>query len=586
MSAGNTGKTLLRPMIIVVVVGLALVAILLALKDREDSSPTGPNVSEDLVGELDFFFDDLSIALTNMADDQVRAVFTPKFKGDTLFDSPGAPQAPIQGITESPLPVGSPPHPLADLALFFNGFDRIDRAVLKVASIDRLEHIPDELKCETKWVVRGGTREIIDRCLTHFVLKDNRWWIAGQKRISGRVLEAAAPAFDDVTALAGITIPAGMRCRRMSDEEFSASHERGMTRVPGESCHGCTYDTPYLQLGGVAVGDYDGDGRPDLYVVRPGRNILLRNLDGTRFEDVTDAAGVGHPGFGAGALWFDADGDADLDLVATSLCCRGTRSCHGGALMLFRNAGDGTFRSESLHRHGAAFSVCAADFDGDSDLDLYVAFYGGTKQQTDRFTYGPGTTSYLDSRNGEPNALLWNDGNGAFVDSGEAADTRWSLACVATDLNDDGRPDLYVANDFGRNTLYLNKDGRSFVDATEVSGVGDSGFGMGVTMFDGDGDAQLDLYISNMYSTAGGRVLEQSGAELPPALRDRMEKARSGSSLLRQLGKGRFEDRGKEAGVHRAGWAWGSAAIDTFHRGLQDLYVANGFMSGLGAADL
>ncbi len=180
---------------------------------------------------------------------------------------------------------------------------------------------------------------------------------------------------------------------------------------------------------------------------------------------------------------FDNDGDQDLIVITWQ------------TPLLFVNAGDGKFRhTKSAFQftrppRGAFTSGCLADFDQDGDVDLYICSY--------TYFLGQGAyrfpTPYHDADNGPPNVLFRNDGAGRFheVTSATGMDQnnhRFSFACAWTDADQDGRPDLYVANDFGRNNLYRNR-GRiggdvQFRDEAAEASVEDVGAGMSVTWFD------------------------------------------------------------------------------------------------------
>jgi hypothetical protein len=341
---------------------------------------------------------------------------------------------------------------------------------------------------------------------------------------------------------------------------------------------------------GVAVGDFDGDGWEDFYVAQPSGlpNRLYRNRGGASFEDVTASAGVGVLDATGGALFLDLDGDTDLDLAVVTFL----------EVILFENLGGGKFRrrlGSGLERAGekgaSSLGCAAADYDLDGDLDLYVIcylFWAGAGSKTHSSYPYP----YHDAQNGVPNYLVRNEGGFRFTDvtreSGlDVNNRRFSLAASWADYDDDGDPDLYVANDFGRNNLYQNRGDGTFEDVAGPAGVEDTGNGMSVAWEDYDADGRLDLYVGNMWSSAGNRLASQPGfgrvgASLAPLYR-RMAR---GNSLFRNLGGGRFEDVTLATGTAFGRWAWSSLFIDHDGDGREDIYIVNGFVSNEEKDDL
>ncbi len=172
-------------------------------------------------------------------------------------------------------------------------------------------------------------------------------------------------------------------------------------------------------------------------------------------------------------------------------------------------------------------------------------------------------------------------------------DRRFSYACSWEDFDRDGDPDLYVANDFGRNTLYRNDfegQGKAvrFTEVAAESGVTDLAAGMSASWGDFDNDGLADLHVSNMFSSAGNRISE-SARFLPDhdaTTRDVFRRHARGNSLFRNLGSAKFADVSADAGITLGRWAWGSQFVDLNNDGWKDIVVANGFITQEDSGDL
>jgi enediyne biosynthesis protein E4 len=330
---------------------------------------------------------------------------------------------------------------------------------------------------------------------------------------------------------------------------------------------------PETMGAGVAWLDYDGDGRLDLYVVQSGpfppdgspaaANRLFRNLGDGTFEDVTATSGSGDRGYGQGVLAFDYDGDGWSDLYLANF----------GADRLLRNLGDGRFADVSdevgLAVAGWSSSAAAADADGDGRLDLYVTRYVEYDAAAPLFCGDPqgGERRYCDPTlfRGEADVLLRNEAGpvGArFVDAtaaaGLAGATGRGLGVVFADLDEDGRADLYVANDLDWNFLFRNLGGGSFEDISLLSGAavnreGKPEAGMGVVAADLLGDGRAHLAVTNFDVET--------------------------NTLYRNLGDMVFEDVATESGFGLPSFnllGFGIVAADFDRDGRLDVYVANG----------
>lgn len=338
---------------------------------------------------------------------------------------------------------------------------------------------------------------------------------------------------------------------------------------------------------GVAVGDVDGDGHDDLYICQAAGlpNRLYRNRRDGTFEDITESSGVGVLENTACALFADVDNDGRQDLIVVRT----------NGPLLFLNQSGGKFRQKEnafqfANPPAGTFTGAAmADYDCDGWLDIYFCLYV-YYQGTDQYKY---PTPYYAAENGPPNFLMRNQRDGTFRDVTAATglnknNTRYSFCCGWSDYNGDGWPDLYVVNDFGRKNLYRNNGDGTFTDVAAEARVEDTGAGMSVSWLDYDNDGSPDLYVGDMWTAAGKRVamqdIFQKGA--PDAVRALYQKHAMGNSLLRNGGKGAFQDVSTSAGVEMGRWSWMSDAWDFDHDGLPDLYVVNGMVSGPSREDL
>jgi hypothetical protein len=265
---------------------------------------------------------------------------------------------------------------------------------------------------------------------------------------------------------------------------------------------------------GCVFFDFDNDGWMDVYLVNSGpsdfytpkqplKNALYRNNGDGTFVDVTARAGVAGGTFGMGAAAADFDGDGWQDLYVTSY----------GSNILYRNNGDGTFVDVTARAGVAApgWSTCATwfDFDKDGKLDLFVSGFVLYNKEMSCGNNRLGQRYYCIPRvfKPRPSKLFRNNGDGTFVDvsaqSGIASSSGKSFGAVATDVNNDGLTDLFVANDTMPNFLFVNKGGGKFEEEGLAAGVaysegGSPRSGMGVDAADFDGDGWQDLFVANI----------------------------------------------------------------------------------------
>lgn len=330
---------------------------------------------------------------------------------------------------------------------------------------------------------------------------------------------------------------------------------------------------------GVALIDYDGDGLLDVYTVSafdlderngrarvPHRNALYRNLGKMRFQDVSREAGVDAAAWGYGVCAGDYDGDGRVDMYVANY----------GSNLLYRNAGKGAFE-QVAERAGVAAggwsTGCAfLDADGDGDLDLYVARYVTAPEAEvnapSRFLVWRGVTQVMLGPTGLPGAsdlFFENKGGGRFVEATDAwglADTTnaYGFGVVATDYDGDGWTDIFVANDSNPNFLYRNREGKGFESVGLVAGVAVNGdgraqAGMGADSGDYDGDGRLDFTVTTFAFDFNSlyRNLGDGGFE--------------DVSRAAGLVDATFENM-----------SWGVSFLDADLDGDLDLYVANGHL--------
>lgn len=343
----------------------------------------------------------------------------------------------------------------------------------------------------------------------------------------------------------------------------------------------------------LAAGDVNGDGLDDLYVCQAmglPNLLLVQQPDGTVREQAS-RWGVDWLHESRSALLVDLDNDGDQDL-ATSF---------NGCLVVAENQGERFEVRSVLPVADDTTSLSAADFDHDGMLDLYLCSYQAHsaigEQRESSTSSASGAFVYHDSDQGAANSLLRNERNWQFADVTTALgldvnNTRHSYAASWEDYDNDGDLDLYVANDYGPNCLYrcdaLEDGTRRFTEVGSIAGVLDRASGMSVSWGDYDRDGWMDLYVSNMFSSAGNRVVTQPQfrPDADAELKQQLKRFARGNTLLQNRGDGTFKDASLQAGVTMGRWAWSSNFVDLNNDGWEDLLVANGMITGDDSGDL
>ncbi len=341
----------------------------------------------------------------------------------------------------------------------------------------------------------------------------------------------------------------------------------------------------YYNGGGVAVGDVDGDGRPDLYFSSNlGENRLYRNLGGFRFEDVTARAGVaGPPGWKTGVTMADVNGDGRLDIYVSAVSYLGMR----GRNVLYVNDGDGTFtdrtRELGLEHVGYSTQALFLDYDADGDLDMFLLNHSTHSERS------IGSGARADGTVPAADRLFRNDA-GHFTDVTEAAGIRdgvdgYGLGVVASDFDGDGCVDLYVANDFqGNDQLHHNDCDGTFTEILGRATGHTSRFSMGVDAADVNDDGRPDLFVGDMLPEREDVLKTSASSETFNLFNLRLragyqpQYARNTLQLNRGTAGGtlRFSEIGYLAGVHASDWTWAPLFADLDNDGRKDLFVTNG----------
>lgn len=311
---------------------------------------------------------------------------------------------------------------------------------------------------------------------------------------------------------------------------------------------------------GIAWGDCDNDGYPDLYLVNDvgagygAENLLYKNNGDGTFADIAGTAGVTSVGYGLCVSWVDYDGDGLLDFYVTNNVH--AIFCYGQSNRLYRNKGGNLFEdvteSAGVGEMGNSMGVSWCDYDNDGDLDMMVIHFA---------------SPYLGSPEDNPSVLYRNNGDGTFTDASAISGINHldgGHAGIWGDYDNDGDMDLFITNNSttisqsppistsGKNVLYRNNNDGTFTDVTDAAGLGAVATSIEATWVDYDNDGHLDLHVVN-----GGIQKDEP------------------DNLYRNNGDGTFTDVAETAGVLNTGNGEGAAWGDYNNDGFMDLYAVN-----------
>ena len=328
--------------------------------------------------------------------------------------------------------------------------------------------------------------------------------------------------------------------------------------------------------GGIGAIHWNQDGFDDLIAWDARRTLQVYINDGRGgYDAIIDP--IPPEAVGLHNLYIDLDGNGRAELVSSQIhgCQNGrawfglfervgnTRLEFSGKRLQFATRCDGYRRVRYQH-------IAVEDVDADGDLDLFFSGFEGENS-------GRKKGNSFQAANGTPNLLFINHGQGRYVEVAKEqgiAGQDFTYLAKFIDVDGDGDRDLFTINDYGVNRVYMN-DGRGKFSESKVGGLSDNGQSMGLSMADLNDDGELEIYVSNMYSYAGNRIVPLVEKAFQPETYRTLFKLAQGNTLYKRVGKV-FTDSAGKLGLKNAGWAWGQAVLDLENDGDWDVYVANG----------
>jgi hypothetical protein len=495
----------------------------------------------------------------------IQAFLLPDFQGTVLSFQGGAkrhkaPLAETRWDADSTSTETANPKKLADALLAnVSRYKRIDRQMMRVLAIEQL---PTQHRWKAR-VLLGFTGIDHD---DQFLLLESEHWI--ECHIEDEMVIDRVPLIDRWTMIYEVlrTSPVTLM------EDATESH--GLADLPIPDNWDLKPMLAQQNRFQLAVADFNQDGYLDIAIaVVAQKPILLQSIDGRSFRDVSQQLGLKdvelRMNLNYVAGWIDYDNDGYPDLILND--------------RLYHNSGGKKFEEvtyeSGLYFHPECMGCTVVDYDCDGLLDLYLLYQrphdGLTKKQT----------WVDDHETGKPNELWRNEGNGRFrnvtAESNAGGGKGHTQSATWFFHDEDHFPDLFIANDFGKNVLLRNRGDGTFEDISNQSGATGYATTMGVTSGDTNNDGLSDLYLGCMFSKMGKRIIGQVCEEdYPPGIFDQIKGSCAGNQLfVRKSADKKYADYSHHYGVNNVGWAYAPVMFDLDNDGWLDLYATAGFMS-------